>query len=85
MEGLKLMMLESGHALGIKCRFVSQWFKVDSYVSDKKWLLHEVKRMEPDIVLIDSDLYANIDGIKTARTIRYRFNIPVLYKRCDQT
>ena len=80
MEGLKVMSFEAGHELGIKCRFISQWFKVDSYVPDKKWLLYEILRNKPDVVLINPDLYAEIDGIKTTRTIRYRFNIPVMYK-----
>ena len=81
MEGLKVMLFEAGRGLGIKCRFVSEWFKMDSYVPDKERLLYAIQRNRPDVVLIDPDLYAEIDGIKTARTIRYRFNIPVLYER----
>jgi len=80
MEGLKVMSFEAGHELGIKCRFISQWFKVDSYVPDKKWLLYEVLRNRPDVVLIDPDLYAKIDGIRTTRTIRHQLKIPVMYK-----
>ena len=80
MEGLKVMSLEVGYNQGIKCRFISQWFKVDTYVPDKKCLLHEIKRNQPDVVLIDSNLYAQIDGIKTTRTIRHQLNIPVIYK-----
>ena len=80
MEGLKSMLFEAGHKLGIKCRFVSQWFKIDTYVSCKKMLLYEIIRNKPDVVLIDPDLYAEIDGINTTRTIRYRFNIPVMYR-----
>ncbi len=80
MEGLKLMLFEAGHKLGIKCRFNSKWFKIESYVPDKKRLLYEILRNRPDVVLIDPDLYAEIDGINTTRTIRYRFNIPVMYR-----
>jgi len=80
MEGLKVMSFEAGHDLGIKCRFISQYFKIDSYVSNKKWLLYEILRNRPDVVLIDPDLYAKIDGIKTTRTIRYRLKIPVMYR-----
>ena len=80
MEGLKVMSFEAGYKPGIKCRFISQWFKIDSYVPDKKRLLYEIKKNKPDVVLIDSNLYAQIDGIKTTRTIRHQFNIPVIYK-----
>lgn len=44
MEGLSLMSFEAGYAIGIKCRFISQWFKIESYVPDKKRLLYEVLR-----------------------------------------
>jgi len=80
MEGLKMMSFEAGNDIGIKCRFISEYFKIDSYVPDKKWLLYEILRNRPDVVLIDPDLYAEIDGIKTARTIRHRLKIPVLYR-----
>ncbi len=80
MEGLKVMSVENSNEMGIKCRFISRWFKVDSYVPNKQRLLYEIQRNRPDVVLIDPDLYAEIEGIKTARTIRYRFNIPVMYR-----
>ena len=80
MEGLKVMSFENSHEMGIKCGFISEYFKIESYVSNKKWLLYEVLRNRPDVVLIDPDLYARIDGIKTARTIRHRLKIPVMYR-----
>jgi len=80
MEGLKVMLFEAGHDMEIKCRFISQWFKIESYVPDKVSLLSEIERNKPDVVVIDLDLYAEIDGIKTTRTIRHRFNIPVMYR-----
>jgi len=43
MEGLKVMSFEAGHKLGIKCRFISKWFKIDSYVPNKEKLLSEIK------------------------------------------
>ena len=44
MEGLKVMSFEAGHGLEIKCRFVSEWFKIDSLVSDKEKLSGEIKK-----------------------------------------
>ena len=78
MEGLKVMSFEAGYGLGIKCRFVSEWFKMDSYVPDKEILLSEIKKNNPDVVLMDMNLYAEIDGIETTRTIRSQYNIPVI-------
>jgi CheY-like chemotaxis protein len=80
MEGLKVMSFEAGNRMGIRYRFISDWFKIDSYVPDKERLLFEVKRNKPDVVFIDLNLYAGIDGIETTRTIRYQLNIPVIYK-----
>ena len=80
MEGLKVMSFEAGHGLGIKCRFVSRWFKMDTFVSGKEGLLSEIEKYKPDVVLIDPDLYAKIDGIETTQKIRSQFDIPVLYK-----
>ncbi len=80
MEGLKVMSFEAGHGLEIKCRFVSEWFKIDSLVSDKEKLSGEIKKNKPDVVLIDMNLYARIDGIETTQKIRSQFDIPVLYK-----
>jgi hypothetical protein len=80
MEGLKLMSFEADERMGIRCRFICEWLKIESYVSDKERLLSEIKRFKPDVVSIDPKLYAEIDGIKTARTIRCRFNIPVMYR-----
>ena len=80
MEGLKVMSLEAGNEMGIKCRFISKWFKMDFYVPDKKLLLYEILRNRPDVVLMDLNLYAEIDGIETTQKIRSQFDIPVLYK-----
>ena len=48
---------------------------------DKEGLLSEIKKNNPDVVLMDMNLYAEIDGIETTRTIRSQYNIPVMYMR----
>ena len=80
MPGLKMMTIDNGTDRGIRCRFVSEWCKVDALVSGKEGLLLEIEKNKPDVVLIDMDLYAKIDGIETTQKIRLRFDIPVLYK-----
>ena len=80
MPGLKMMMIDNGTDQGIRCRFISEWYKVDTFVSGKEGLLSEIKKNKPDVVLMDLDLYAKIDGIETTQKIRSQFDIPVLYK-----
>ena len=80
MPGLKMMMIDNGTDQGIRCRFISEWYKVDTFVSGKEGLLSEIKKNKPDVVLMDMNLYAKIDGIETTQKIRSQFDIPVLYK-----
>jgi len=74
-----LMILEMGFDLGIRCRYISRWAKVNSYVPGKEGLLAEIERNMPDVVLLDLDLYEKMDGIETSRKIRNRFDVPVVY------
>jgi DNA-binding NarL/FixJ family response regulator len=78
MSGLKLMMLNEGIGQEIRCRFISEWFKIDSYVP-QEGLLSQIEKINPDVVVIDLDLYARIDGINTTEKIRDRFDIPVWF------
>ncbi len=78
-EGLKLMVID-GVDHSIRCRFISEWFKMDSYVSGKEGLLSEIEKNNPDVVVMDLALYARIDGIETSQIIRTRFDIPVWYE-----
>ena len=74
-----VMWLEIGTGQGIRCRVVSEWFKVDSYVYTKEKLLSEIEKNKPDVVVMDLDLYAKMDGIETSRKIRSQFDVPVMY------
>ena len=79
MSELSLMMFDEGFDRGIRCRFISEWIKIDSYVSSTERLLSEIERNNPDVVVMDLDLYGRIDGIETSKKIRNRFDIPVMY------
>ena len=79
MSEQSVMMLEMGTDKGIRCRVVSEWFKVDSYVYTKEKLLSEIEKNKPDVVVMDLDLYAKMDGIETSRKIRSQFDVPVMY------
>ncbi len=80
MPGLKLMVLDKGADQKIRCRFISECFKIVSYVSGKEGLLSEIEKNNPDVVIMDLDLYAKIDGIETSQIIRTRFDVPVWYE-----
>jgi len=66
----------------MKCRFISEWCKIDSYTyATGNELLLEIKKHNPDVVFFDLNLYAMIDGIKTSQIIQYQYSIPVIYIR----
>jgi len=74
-----VMMFDEGFDQEIRCRFISKWFKMDSYIYTKEKLLSEIERNRPDVVALNLDLYAKIDGIETSRKIRSQFDVPVIY------
>ena len=73
-----IMMLDGGSDR-IRCRFICNWLRVESYVSSKEGMLSKIERLNPDVVVMDLDLYERIDGIETSRQIRNRFDVPVMY------
>ena len=79
MPGLKAMFLDKGPNGNIRCRFICDWCKVESYVHSNARLFSEIEKTHPDVVVMDLDLYAKIDGIETSRKIRSKFDVPVIY------
>jgi len=79
MSELSLMMFDEGFDRGIRCRFINKGIKIYSYVSGIEKILSEIERNNPDVVIMDLDLYCRIDGIETSKKIRNRFDIPVMY------
>ena len=79
MPAQSLMMLEMGFDQGIRCRHISEKYKIDFYVSSKEKLFSEIEKNKPDVVVMNLDLYERMDGIETSRKIRSRFDFPVVY------
>ena len=79
MQGLKVMMLDEGPDQGIRCRFFSKWFKIDFYVPKKEMLILEIEKINPDVVVIDLNLLARIDGINASKKIWDQLEIPVMF------
>jgi DNA-binding NarL/FixJ family response regulator len=70
MPGLKVMFLDKGNNENVRCRFICDWCKVESYVDSNERLFLEIEKTRPYIVVMDLNLYAKIDGIETSRRIR---------------
>jgi len=74
-----LMMLDMEIDQAMRCRHISEWFKIESYVYTKEKLLSEIDKNKPDVVVMDLDLYERMDGIEISRRIRNLFDVPVVY------
>ena len=79
MPRLKALFLDVGNNENIRCRFICDWCKIESYVHSNKNSFSEIERTHPDVAVKDLDLYAKIDGIETSRRIRSHFDVPVMY------
>jgi CheY-like chemotaxis protein len=79
MPGLNVMFLDQGTNGNIRCRFICDCCKVESYVHSTARLFSEIEKTHPDVVVMDLNLYAKIDGIETSRRIRSKFDVPVMY------
>jgi hypothetical protein len=65
-------------AVGIRCRLVSERFKMDSHVYTKENLFSEIGRNKPDVAIFDLDPHAAMDGIEASRRICNRFDVSVV-------
>ena len=72
-----ILIFEEGFNRGIRCSYISDSVKVDSYTFGRDSLLTAIERNMPDLVLMD--LYEQIVGIDTSRQIRNQFGIQVIY------
>jgi len=79
MPGLRAMFLDDWFNGKIRCRFICNFCKMESYMYSNARLFSAIEKTHPDVVVMDLDLYAKIDGIETSKMIRSRFDVPVLY------
>jgi PAS domain S-box-containing protein len=54
-------------------------YEVTAVVSSGEEALHEAERNQPDLVLMDIRIRGDMDGTETARLLRERFDVPVVY------
>ncbi len=79
MPGLKAMFIDEGPDENIRCRFICDYCRIESYVYSSARLFSDIEKTHPDVVVMDLGLYAKIDGIETSRKIRAQFDVPVIY------
>jgi len=79
MPGIKAMFFDRGTNENIRCKFICDWCKIESNVHSNARIFSEIEKTHPDVVVMDLDLYAKIDGIEISRRIRSRFAVPVIY------
>ncbi|AFY69996.1 putative PAS/PAC sensor protein [Thalassoporum mexicanum PCC 7367] len=82
-HGIFVVEDESVVALNIRTRLLELGYAVVGMVTTGESAIGTIEAMansdRPDLVLMDVKLKGRIDGIETARTIRDRFDIPVVY------
>lgn len=79
MANILIVEDESIIALDIKDQLESLGYTVQAIVSSGEEALEEVKKIKPDLVLMDIVLKGDIDGVETAQKIRDSFDIPIIY------
>ncbi|MGB9977663.1 response regulator [Methanobacterium sp.] len=70
---------ESIVALDIQDKVERLGYDVLAVVSSGENAIEEVKKSQPDLILMDIVLKGKIDGIETAGQIREHFDIPIIY------
>ena len=78
----KVMLFEVDEKMGMRCTFIGERYKIVSHTyATGNGLLLEIKKHNPDVVFLDLNLYARVDGIKTSQIIQCQYSIPVVYIR----
>lgn len=68
----------------IVAKYIQKWlrslgYRVPAVVSSGEEAIEKTEEIHPDLVLMDIVLKGNMDGIETARRIRARLNIPIIF------
>ena len=81
MANAKIMIVESDIAVAkdIEERLTTLGYTICAIVSSKTQTIAKVVETRPDLVLIDTDVEGEMDGVDIAQEIYNRFDIPVIY------
>jgi CheY-like chemotaxis protein len=85
MANTKILVVEDERiiATDIKNRLKILGYPAPATASSGKEAIKKAAECHPDLVLIDIQLRGEMDGIKAAKQIHERFNIPVVYLMDD--
>lgn len=78
-ERIVIVEDESVVALNIRLRLETAQYQVEGIADSAKAALSLIEKTLPDLVLMDIRLKGNQSGIEIAKTVRDRWNIPVIY------
>jgi PAS domain S-box-containing protein len=81
MEKNKIMVVEDESIVAehIRRSLLNMGYSVTSVVSSGPSAIKDAEDKSPDLVLMDIVLDGEMDGIETAKLIRSRFNIPIVF------
>ncbi|MCU0286756.1 MAG: response regulator [Acidobacteria bacterium] len=81
MEKKKILIVEDEGiiAMGIKNKMANLGYTVTDMAFTGEEAVKKVEEQKPDLVLMDIKLAGKMDGIETAKKIREKFDIPVIY------
>ena len=81
MEKKQILVVEDESIVAehIRRSLQNMGYSVTSIASSGEKAIREVEEKIPDLVLMDIVLQGGMDGIETAKQIRSRFDIPILY------
>ncbi len=66
-------------ALYIKYALEKQGYLVEGIANDAETAIDQIRKTNPDLILMDISLPGKIDGVKAAEIIKTERNIPVIY------
>lgn len=81
MSKLKILIVEDNTiaALDIQSQLNMMSYEVPATVLSGEEALRKINEIKPDLVLMDINLKGEINGIRTAKTIKEKFNLPVIF------
>ncbi|HML04814.1 MAG TPA: response regulator [Methanobacterium sp.] len=81
MQEVKILIVEDEKilAMGLKNKLEKLGFEVTGLVSSGSDAIESVKKIQPDLVLMDIVIKGEMDGIDTAKFIVNLYDIPIIY------
>jgi two-component system, response regulator PdtaR len=81
MTGESILIVEDDGLIALRMQEVltSYGYRVPDPLASGEEALQRMEESTPDLIVMDIGLLGNIDGLETARQIRNRYSIPVIF------